>query len=90
MPKLIRNYFKTDKSQNIKNKCSAMSENYRIAIRELSEECSISNGSVQSILREESSMRRVFAKFVPKLLPVDQKEDRLKGALDLLESAEND
>ncbi|GBM29326.1 hypothetical protein AVEN_2832-1 [Araneus ventricosus] len=84
-----------DDFQNIKN-CQksqdvrlAVRRNNRITIRELSEECSISYGSLQSILTEDLDMSHVFANFVPKLFTADQKEDQRLTALDFLECAEN-
>lgn len=66
---------------------SAVYENRRITIREISEEVQISFGSVQSILTDDLHMRRVSAKFVPKLLSEDQKEKRVSAAQDSLECA---
>jgi hypothetical protein len=51
---------------------------------ELSKEFQISFGSVQTILTTDLDMRRVAAKFVPKLLSDEQKENRKKIATDLL------
>ena len=45
----------------------------RLTIREIEEEVGISYGSVQAILTEDLGMRRVAAKFVPKLLSPDQR-----------------
>ncbi|GBO25151.1 hypothetical protein AVEN_209523-1 [Araneus ventricosus] len=63
-----------DKCQSIQDVCSAVPENNQITIHELSEGCSISYGSVQTILIEDLGMRCVFDKFVPKLFSVDQTE----------------
>ncbi|GBM15927.1 hypothetical protein AVEN_270597-1 [Araneus ventricosus] len=65
-------------------------ENNRITIRELFEGCRISYCSVQFILTEDLGMRRAIAKFLPKLLSADQKEDQLSAALNLLECADNE
>jgi transposase/AraC-like DNA-binding protein len=75
---------------NIADVRSAVRENRRITVRELSEDLHVSYGSVQSILTEDLGMRRVSAKFVPKLLSADEKENRLSAAQDLLDCAEND
>jgi hypothetical protein len=64
--------------------------NQRITIRELSDELGLSFGSVQSILTEDFGMKHVSAKFVPKLLTVEQKETRLAVARDLLQCADQD
>ncbi|GBL90913.1 hypothetical protein AVEN_28014-1 [Araneus ventricosus] len=60
-----------------------------LLICELSEEYNISYGSVQTTLTEDLGMRRMSAKFLPKLHSADQKEERLSAALDLLECLEN-
>ena len=59
--------------KHIADVSSTVRENRRITIRELSEEHSISFGSVQAILTEDLGMRRVSAKFVPKLLSADRR-----------------
>ena len=43
-------------------------EDRRLAIREVADEVGISRGSANKILTEDLGMRRVAAKFVPKLL----------------------
>jgi len=73
---------KTEK--NIEDVRSVVRGNRRITIREVSEELNISYGSVQSIVTEDLGMRRVSAKFVPKLLSDEQKEQRVLAAQDLL------
>lgn len=49
--------------------------NPRINIREISEEVNISYGSCESIFRNIFSFKRVLAKFVPKLLNFEQKQN---------------
>jgi histone-lysine N-methyltransferase SETMAR len=49
---------------------------HRLTIREIAEEVSISFGSCQVILTEDLAMRRVAAKFVPRLLSDDHKSRR--------------
>ncbi|GBL95440.1 hypothetical protein AVEN_154830-1 [Araneus ventricosus] len=61
------------KCQNQKDMRSSLLENQRITIRESYEECSITYNSVQSILTEDLSMRRIFTKFLPKFLSADKK-----------------
>ncbi|BFZ13051.1 hypothetical protein BsWGS_16090 [Bradybaena similaris] len=75
--------------KHIADVSSTVRENRRITIRELSEEHSISFGSVQAILTEDLGMRRVSAKFVPKLLSADQKDNRVSAAADLIDCVEN-
>ena len=50
----------------------------------------ISTGSVHSILTEDLQMRRVSAKFVPKLLTEEQKELRKEICKDMLDCANHD
>lgn len=57
------------------------------AIFELS---SISLSSVRRNITEDWQMRRVAAKFIPRLLTVDQKQTRVNAARDLLDSLEID
>jgi histone-lysine N-methyltransferase SETMAR len=65
-------------------------ENRRLTIREIAKDIQISFGSVQSILTDDLGMRRVSAKFVPRLLSADQKETRVSAACDFLECVEKD
>ncbi|XP_064111493.1 protein GVQW3-like [Macrobrachium nipponense] len=53
-------------------------------------EVGISTGSVHTILTEDLAIRRVFAKFVPKLLVEQQKQLCLEIAQDLLDCANSD
>ncbi|GBN51414.1 hypothetical protein AVEN_170421-1 [Araneus ventricosus] len=66
-----------DKHKNIQDLHSAVRENRRIAICELSEECSITFSSIQPILTEGLGIRRVSDICVLKLFTVDQKENHL-------------
>ncbi|GFY22807.1 HTH_48 domain-containing protein [Trichonephila clavipes] len=50
---------------------------HRLTIREIARECHISVGSCDEILRKVLNMRRVSAKFVPRLLTEDQQFHRL-------------
>ena len=45
--------------------------NRHLTIREIAEESNLSLGSVQAILTEDLKMRRVSAKFVPRLLTLE-------------------
>lgn len=68
----------------------AVKENCWITIPELSDDFNISVGSVLSILTYNLGMRRVSAKFVPKLLTAEQKDARVSVAKDLLGFVRND
>ena len=62
----------------------------RLTIREVAEDVGIAFGTCQKILTEELQMRRVSAKFVPRLLTAEQKKDRVSICTDLRERAQND
>ena len=64
--------------------------NRRLTIREMSDDCDISFGSCQSILTENLGMRRVAAKFVPRLLTQEQKDNRVAICQELLDRANDD
>ncbi|GFV37410.1 protein GVQW3 [Trichonephila clavipes] len=53
----------------------------RLTVREIAQECHISVGSCDEILRKYLNMRRVSAKFVPRLLTEDQQFQRLATSL---------
>ena len=65
-------------------------EDRRRTIDEVSMLVGISHGTCHTILTEDMKMRRVASKFVPRLLSVDQKQQRLDVSLDLKENAAND
>src|SRR5215469_16928823 len=62
----------------------------RITVRELADEVGVSIGSVHTILTADLGLRRVSAKFVPKLLTMEQKQLRLEIAQDMLDCVESD
>ncbi|UYV73351.1 hypothetical protein LAZ67_10002821 [Cordylochernes scorpioides] len=64
--------------------------NRRITVREVSEDLNISIGSCHSIFINDLGMRRVAAKFVPKLLNCDQKQHRMSIANEMLDSVRDD
>ncbi|UYV74987.1 CCNK, partial [Cordylochernes scorpioides] len=64
--------------------------NRRITVREVAEDLNISIGSCHSIFINELDMRRVAAKFVPKLLNCDQKQHRMNIANEMLDSVRDD
>ncbi|XP_064119006.1 protein GVQW3-like [Macrobrachium nipponense] len=63
--------------ENVRRK---VEDDRHITIKEITEEVGISTGSVHTILTEDLAMRRVSAKFVPKLLVEEQKQLRLEIA----------
>jgi len=62
----------------------------RITVRELAGEVEVSIGSVHTILTVDLGLRRVSAKFVPKLLTMEQKQLRLEIVQDMLDCVESD
>ncbi|UYV76055.1 hypothetical protein LAZ67_13002340 [Cordylochernes scorpioides] len=64
--------------------------NRRITVREVAEDLNISIGSCHSIFINDLGMRRVAAKFVPKLLNCDQKQHRVNIANEMLDSVRDD
>jgi len=64
--------------------------NQRLTIHELSVEVGVSYGTCQAILTQDLNMRRVAAKFVPRILTAEQKEWRLSVAKNMLQEAESD
>ncbi|UYV78080.1 hypothetical protein LAZ67_16000042 [Cordylochernes scorpioides] len=64
--------------------------NRRITVREVAEDLNISIGSCHSIFINVLGMRRVAAKFVPKLLNCDQKLHRMNIGNELLDSVRDD
>ena len=65
-------------------------QGHRITVRELADEVGVSIGSVHTILTLDLGLRRVSAKFVPKLLMMKQKQFRLEIEQDMLDCVEND
>ncbi|KYN39705.1 hypothetical protein ALC56_05908 [Trachymyrmex septentrionalis] len=64
--------------------------NRRITVREVAEDLNISICWCHSIFTNDLGMRRVAAKFVPKLLNFDQKQHRINIAKELLDSVRDD
>ncbi|XP_013793529.1 histone-lysine N-methyltransferase SETMAR-like [Limulus polyphemus] len=62
----------------------------RVTIRKIAEEVGISTFSAHSIITEDLAMKKVAAKFVPKLLTVEQKELRVEVSQDMLDSTNSD
>jgi len=64
--------------------------NMRLTVREIADDCGISVGSCDAILTEDLHMKRVCAKFVPRLLTDDQREQRQTIARDFFERSSED
>jgi len=65
-------------------------EDHHRTIDEVSMLVGISHGTCHKILTEDLKMQRVASKFAPRLLSVDQKQQRLDVCLDLKENTAND
>ncbi len=76
--------------ENVAKVKKIVMENRRITIREVAEDVGISVGSCHAIFSEILGMKRVAAKFVPKLLNFDQKERRMSIAQELLNDVNDD
>ena len=74
----------------IERMCQNIREDRRRTIDEVSVLVGISHETSHKILTEDLKMRRVALKFVPWVLSVDQKQQRLDVCLDLKENAAND
>ena len=61
-----------------------------LTIREVAEEVIIAFGTCQKILTEDLRMRRVTAKFVPRLPTAERKDDRVSVGTDLRDRAQTD
>ncbi|KAL4131595.1 hypothetical protein QTP88_008888 [Uroleucon formosanum] len=74
----------TSRNDDVVSKiCEKVRNDRRLTVRELADEAGISIGSCHEILTENLQMRRVAAKFVPRLLTLEQKENRLTICQDL-------
>jgi hypothetical protein len=61
-----------------------------LTVREALEEVSISKTVCHEILTENLGMHRIAAKFVPRLLTDDQKQNRVDVSKELLDRANDD
>ncbi|UYV76625.1 hypothetical protein LAZ67_14001499 [Cordylochernes scorpioides] len=64
--------------------------NRRITVREVAEDLNISIGSCHSIFINDLGMRRVAAKFIPKFLNCDQKQQCMNIANEMLDFVRDD
>jgi len=77
-------------NENIAKIREKLNKDHRYTIDELSEVTGVSWSSVQRILTQDLGMRRVAAKFVPRLITEDQRKSRLAVCQDLKRELEND
>ena len=59
--------------------------NCRIKVAELASECGISNGSVYTIIHEHLGMSKVSARWVPRNLNMQDRQQRMESSQELLE-----
>jgi len=76
--------------ENVEKIREKINEDRRYTIDEISEATGVSWSSCQRILTVDLNMRRVAAKFVPRLLTQDQKNTRLTLCQELKNQIEND
>ena len=67
-------------SENIKQVLKIVMDDRKIKVREISEMVNISTGSAFTILRENLGMKKVFSKWVPRLLTMEQKQQRMNDS----------
>ena len=79
---------KTD--DNVAKVCEVIRSNRCLTVREVAEEVSISKTVCHEILTENLGMHRIAAKFVPRLLTDDQKQNRVDVSQELLDRANGD
>lgn len=76
--------------ENVEKVKEMIMNDRRITIREVAEDVGISIGSCHKIFSDVLGMKRVAAKFVPKLLHFDQKQLRMEIAQESLNEVNND
>ena len=76
--------------ENLEQVRNAINADRRRTIDEILEITGLSWSSCQRILTDDLNMKRVSAKFVPRLLTEDQKNNRLNVCYDLREQVGND
>ena len=59
-------------------------------IRDIAEEVEVGYGTCQGVLTEELGMHRVAAKFVPRILTADQKQQRVSVCIELRQLPSDD
>ena len=62
-----------------------MDKDRRVSIETISAQFDVSVGTVHTIIREELKMRKIYVKFVPRVLREDQKERRCHDSREMVE-----
>ena len=86
-PRLGRTSTSRDDDDNIERVRAVIRGNRHLTVREVADEVGISIGSCHQILTEKLQTRRVSAKFAPRLLTDDQRENRVEICQELLANA---
>jgi histone-lysine N-methyltransferase SETMAR len=76
--------------ENISKVNEMIRSNRRLTIRDIADDLNISFRSVQHILTNILNMKRVSAKFIPRILTPEQKEQRLSISLELRDRVTSD
>ena len=67
-----------------------MDKDRRVSIGTISAQFDVSVGTVHTIIREELKVRKICAKFVPRVLREDQKERRCHDSREMVELINSD
>ena len=67
-----------------------MDKDSRVSIETISAQFDVSVGTIHTIIREELKMRKICAKFVPRVLREDQKERRCHDSREVVELINSD
>jgi transposase len=80
----------TSKTDNVAKVREVVRSNRHLTVREVAEEVSISKTVCHKILTKNLGMHRIAAKFVPRLLTDDQKQNQADVSKELLGQANDD
>ena len=81
----------TSRNDNVINQVQTLlMQDRHITVQELADEVRVSIGSIHTILTADLGLRRVSAKFMPKLLMMEEKKLCLEIAQDMLDCVESD
>ena len=67
-----------------------MDKDRRVSIETISTQFDVSVGTVHTIIRKEMKLRKICAKFVPRVLREDQKERRCHDSREMVELINSD
>ncbi|UYV62779.1 hypothetical protein LAZ67_2001911 [Cordylochernes scorpioides] len=70
----------TENPEKVSQISNLIKENSRIGLRDIGEETGISKSLVGSIIKEDLRLKKTPSKFVPKMLTIQQKENRVEVA----------